>query len=370
MTKELMALLDDNQKQLQEAEHAGRFSNELIEKIEGAGFFNLTRPRRYGGYEVEYEELLQLIILVAMRSGSLAWCLMIMAQHNVSSSAYQQKVTDELFQGEALKLATSFTPVGMAERSDHGYRVSGSWRYATGIHFANWMLVDAEIRGEGESLIGKFLVPADKFQIHDDWHVLGMKATGSCSVTLPATDVPEWHCVARAGPNHADDSRRQKLPRRYRIPQRIMTGLGTVVPMIGMLNGMVNDALPPSLGQGRSGNSLEEIAIRNHLLEVKAKVEQVDVLFRSLASKVTALTMMLGGGFDAKTQYGILLQCANLTDRCRELSSEIFSLCGTKASMGESNIGRRMVDIHVMSTHYLVRRSVVGINAALASLNG
>lgn len=369
-TAAILSLLDSRKEELLEAENAGHFSPEFIADIAGTGFFSLTRPRQYGGEEIEYEELLLLIMQIAMRNGSLAWCLMIMAQHNISVRSYDRKVTDALFQSGPLMLATSFTPLGFAESTANGYELSGTWKYATGIHFANWMMVDAEIKEEGDRIVGKFVVPANHFQIQDDWDVLGMKATGSCSVVLSRHNVAAWQCVARVGVNASEDNRRQKIPRRYRIPQRVMTALGTLVPMVGMLSGMLNDAMPPPTRKKKPGSSLEEIAMRSQLLNLKDRIEQTEILFRSLAKEVTALTMKMDGGFDLHDQYSVLSKCATLTNYCRELSSELFAMSGTKASRQGSPIGERMVDIHVMSTHYLVRSAVTGINAALASLNG
>lgn len=115
VTSRLLELLDGSHESLVEAEVNRHFDSSFIGKVAETGFFRLTRPRQFGGEEIEYEQLLDLVLAVAERSGSLAWCLMIMAQHLISARSYPASAVGELFTSDPLLIATSFILLG--ERS-------------------------------------------------------------------------------------------------------------------------------------------------------------------------------------------------------------------------------------------------------------
>src|SRR5690606_5007446 len=67
-----------------------------------------------------------------------------------------------------------------AEVTDGGFRLTGSWPFSSGCDHASWALLGANVVGEsGRPERYLFLVPMSELTIVDDWHVLGLRATGS-----------------------------------------------------------------------------------------------------------------------------------------------------------------------------------------------
>lgn len=359
-------LLANQSDALQAAELNGCFNRAFITSIAETGFFDLTTPKAFGGNEVEYEDVLSIVSSVAIRSGSLAWCLMLMAQHNISIRTQDPSLVSELFAEKPLLLGSSFMPPGRALKIGDEYVLSGTWRYVSGAHFINWIMVDAEIESREGGGVAKFFVPASNLTIEGDWNTVGMRATGSCSVSLENVRVPSRRCVFQR--QHADGEKRGRIPRKYRIPQRVMIALGTIAPMVGMLQGMGRMALDRT-GPRRQKSSLEDISRREHLLRIMTSIHQVPQLFAMLCEKVTAMTMR-ARPFDLQDQHWIVMQSSDISVKCRELSSALFAVSGTQAASVHDPLSRYMIDIHTMSTHYLVQPAVTNVNAALFSLNG
>jgi 3-hydroxy-9,10-secoandrosta-1,3,5(10)-triene-9,17-dione monooxygenase len=369
MIKKLFDLIDASSAVIDEAERKASFSPEFIHAIASTGFFDLTRPKRFGGHEIDYEELLSIILTISSRNGSLGWCLMILGQHNIVAQSYPESVANVLFKERPLLLTTCFTPVGHAiSTSDNGYRLSGHWRYATGIQFCNWVSVDAKV--DNDSMPSTFLVPAKFFNASNDWDTIGMRATGSFSVALNAEDSS---LIMRIPPDlrgHLTEHSRDRLPEAYRIPQRVMTALGTLAPVVGMLNGLAGilHGGPRPSHPGMQGINLEKLAARQALLTAISEAAQCDVLFRSLASAVTRLTKRREA-FSHTSVQDILHQCGLLAERCAIIASRLFVLSGTQSAHTEHPVSRILCDIHVMSSHYLLKLPVLSMNAALASMH-
>ena len=78
-----------------------------------------------------------------------------------------------------------------------GYRFRGTWDYCSGVPYCTHFIGGALIKREGQPpVVGHAVVPRSAITIIDDWggdKVLGMRASGSNSVRVEETFVPEHH---------------------------------------------------------------------------------------------------------------------------------------------------------------------------------
>jgi 3-hydroxy-9,10-secoandrosta-1,3,5(10)-triene-9,17-dione monooxygenase len=95
-------------------------------------------------------------------------------------------------------------PQGRGRRSEGGFVISGFWNFSSGVDAADWNMLAVIVR-DGERVVDHriCLVPRSDYEIVDDWHVLGMRSTGSKSVRATDVFVPEHRAlsmyVARGG---------------------------------------------------------------------------------------------------------------------------------------------------------------------------
>jgi alkylation response protein AidB-like acyl-CoA dehydrogenase len=73
--------------------------------------------------------------------------------------------------------------------------VNGRWSYASGIDHCTWGIFNTQLRDQRypdmKPASHFVLVPASDWTIEDDWHVSGLRGTGSKSVRLDSIFVPE-----------------------------------------------------------------------------------------------------------------------------------------------------------------------------------
>src|SRR5271167_1201470 len=90
----------------------------------------------------------------------------------------------------AARFAGSLTP-GKAVPVNGGYRVSGRWSWASGIRHADWVAGMTLVDGADGPYPRMTVFPVGQVEIHDNWHVSGLKGTGSCDFSVADLFVPE-----------------------------------------------------------------------------------------------------------------------------------------------------------------------------------
>jgi len=95
----------------------------------------------------------------------------------------------QMFQGPRFPVvAGQGTRPGTAVRDGDGYRLSGSWSFASGIKHAQWIHTLGIVEETGQGLI--FVLPVEKAKLIDNWDVMGLRATGSIDYTIDDVFVP------------------------------------------------------------------------------------------------------------------------------------------------------------------------------------
>lgn len=162
---------------------------ETIEDLSAAGLFRLYQPRRYGGYELDWGAQVALSRLCAEACGSTAWIVTVLSTHAALVGRLRARAQDDVWRAEptALVATASARTAGTARPVTDGFLLEGSWRFASGIDHARWVMVPAPVEGSaatGPASLRQCLVPAGDYEIVDDWHVSGLRGTGSKRVVV------------------------------------------------------------------------------------------------------------------------------------------------------------------------------------------
>jgi alkylation response protein AidB-like acyl-CoA dehydrogenase len=183
---------------------------ELPEPIVGAlvarGLFRLLLPRSLGGAELPPAAYVEVIEEVAKHDASTAWCLGQATGCTMSSALLDPEVAGEIFGGE--RGIVAWGPPGPAEAwtVPGGFRLSGSWSFASGSHHATWLGAHVAILGEdgkprlrpdGGPVIRTLLFPKASAEFSDIWRVIGLRGTGSDRYTVADLFVPEKYTILR-----------------------------------------------------------------------------------------------------------------------------------------------------------------------------
>jgi 3-hydroxy-9,10-secoandrosta-1,3,5(10)-triene-9,17-dione monooxygenase len=88
-------------------------------------------------------------------------------------------------------------PPGRASRTAGGYRLSGRWKFSSGIDACSWTMLGGIASADGELPDYRvFLIPVSDCRIIDTWHAAGLRATGSNDVEVRDVFVPDHRALS------------------------------------------------------------------------------------------------------------------------------------------------------------------------------
>ncbi|MBI0536121.1 hypothetical protein D9599_11105 [Roseomonas sp. KE2513] len=184
-----------------ENEARGTYGEDLHRAFRDAGFYRITQPRLFGGYEMPLPHFYRVMMEVSRGDPAVGWCLTLGASHGfVVASHWPERAQRELFGPDGNFIAPHRAqPMGTVTRTAEGWRVNGRWNYCSGIPHATHFIGTALLR-EGEAAPRAVLVavPRGGYEIVPDWggdETLGMRASGSNSVEIRDTLVPAHFVV-------------------------------------------------------------------------------------------------------------------------------------------------------------------------------
>lgn len=188
-----------------EFEAARRIPVDLVDTLRDLGVFRMFVPSSHGGMELDLPSGTEIITALAKIDGSFAWTAMIGVGSSLFPTSLPRETFDMLYRhGPDVAIAGTVAPLGTAERVPGGWRVNGRWPFASGCLHADWMGAVCVMTEGGKPIAGNagangppmlrgFLMPADKWQIEDTWHVAGLKGTGSHHIAMHDQVVPDTH---------------------------------------------------------------------------------------------------------------------------------------------------------------------------------
>jgi resorcinol 4-hydroxylase (FADH2) len=176
-------------------EKSGRVPSENILSLREIGYFDIVKPRAFGGYEYDFDVLVDLNIDLAKACASTAWVGGLLAAHQWLIASFPGQAQHDVWDTNSNALACgSYAPATRAVASSDGYTLTGRWSFASGCDNAQWSLCAALLPSRTEtdrSTPAFLLVPASDYVIDDTWNVVGLSGTGSKTLQLKDVFVPE-----------------------------------------------------------------------------------------------------------------------------------------------------------------------------------
>ena len=196
----------------------------LVDALVDAGLFRLWTPRHLGGAELDPVSGLRVIAAMAALDGSVGWNAMVASAHAFLAGRLHARAAREVFGDRRAVVAGQLEPGGTAEAVRGGYRVSGTWRFASGCRHATWLLAHCVVAERARGHVGAcpttrlVFVPVDRARIHDTWRVSGLRGTGSHDYSLERV-------LRRFRDVHVATQHVALAPRTLEVAGRVLLGL-------------------------------------------------------------------------------------------------------------------------------------------------
>jgi len=200
------------------SEELGMLAPEAVKALREAGMFRLKLCTELGGAEAD--PITEMLVLenLAYHDFTSGWCAMVGATSVAGLGSFlPEKGIAQVFKGGRVPTASiSVFPAGRAAPDGEGYRVSGRWRFNSGIAHAEWVLGGSLVEGSEAENNGNptailVVIPKDAVTLHDNWGgAAGLRGTGSGDCSAEKLYVPReltfsWDRVSpkpiRGGPS-------------------------------------------------------------------------------------------------------------------------------------------------------------------------
>ena len=235
------ALLPRLRERAPQAERLRRLPDETFADFQQAGLFRALQPKRYGGYELDPSVFYQAVVEVGTVCGSSGWVLGVIGVHNWHLAIFPPQAQEDVWgEDTSVQLSTSLAPTGTVEQVAGGYRLNGRWSFSSGCDFCQWAVLGgmAPVESGQPPEARVFLVPRRDYVIDDNWHVMGLCATGSKDIVVDDAFVPEYrtHSYLDAFHLRHPGNTVNDAPL-YRLPFGLIFPYGITAPAIGAAMG-------------------------------------------------------------------------------------------------------------------------------------
>ena len=205
------------------AERERSIPAETIADFKQAGFFRILQPKRFGGYELDPRVFYDVQMTLAEGCMSTGWVFGVLGVHNWQMALFDLRAQQDVWgKDDSTIVCSTYMPKGQVKHVDGGYRFSGRWRFSSGVDHAQWIFLGGIVpanEGRGMPDYRTFLLPRSDFEVIDNWHVMGLKGTGSKEIVVKDVFVPEYrtHRMMDAFTNTSPGNKDNPAPL-YRLP--------------------------------------------------------------------------------------------------------------------------------------------------------
>ncbi len=170
---------------------------ESVAAIRQAGLLRALQPKRFGGRQAPFGTFSRIVETLAEGCASTGWIYAVLGEHQWIIGCYPEQAQIDVWGNDPDAVASSsLAPREVARRTDGGWRLSGRFPFSSGSSHAQWAIIGARCdNGAGGMATRYLLVPMAEVEILDDWHVLGLRGTGSRTLLLRDVFVPDHRTV-------------------------------------------------------------------------------------------------------------------------------------------------------------------------------
>jgi 3-hydroxy-9,10-secoandrosta-1,3,5(10)-triene-9,17-dione monooxygenase len=341
-----------------EGDELRRIPDATIADFKEAGFFKMLQPSRWGGLEVDPKTFFDVQMTVAEACPSSAWVLGVVAVHAWQLALFAPEAQDEVWGVDrAALISSSYAPTGKVERVEGGYRINGRWSFSSGCDHCQWVFLGgfAPTDAGQPPDMRTFLLPKKDYRIDDNWHVAGLKATGSKDIVVENVFVPEHrtHKLIDGYKRNSPGNGLNTAPL-YRLPFGQLFVRSVSTSAIGAAQGAREAYARVAAGRIAAGDGAkvaEDPTTQVVLAQAAAAIDEVKlVLYRNFDEMMRLVRAGQDIPIDKRVAYRF--DSSNAVVKCVKAVDDLFTASGGRAIFLNSPLLRYFLDVHAARAHY------------------
>ena len=322
---------------------------DVFAALADARLFRLWLPKTLGGPELSPFDFMRVVEAAAALDGSIGWLVGNGGGMSRVGGYLPSEVTSAWFADPRAFIVSSTGAVGTAVPVSGGYRVTGRWPFGSGAPHATIFMGLASIKGEtpGEQPALCCHFPRNAVVLHDNWHVSGLRASGSFDFEVREAFVPTSHVHPLLDHPPAQSGLVYRLPPLSTYPWTV-----ALVPL-GIAAGAIDSFVALAARKTRQGTAA---SLRDRET-VQASIGRASALVAAgrafLISAMSELVAALDAGGDRLTEARLSLRvaCSHAADSALRVVDILEAEAGTAAIFETSPIERAGRDVRAAAKH-------------------
>ncbi len=336
---------------------------DVLDAMHDARMFRLLIPRVYDGEELDPSVYVQCVEAIAMGDASVAWCMNQGSGCSMSAAYMAPEVSREVWGGPRDVLAWGQGPGARAERVAGGWRVTGTWSFASGSRHATWLGAHCPCYGpdgelerhpDGRPWERTMLFRREVAKIDDVWQVMGLRGTGSDNYTVENLFVDDAHTLTR---NSAEERREPGLLYRFAAMQLYASGFACVG--LGVARAMLNSfvALARKKTPSQTSTALRDNHAVQHIIgysDARLKAARAGLLH---TLELIQAELKQTGALSLDNRIAVRQAATYAIHEARDVVHAIYHEAGATAIFNAQPFERRFRDMNAVSQQLQGRRA-------------
>jgi 3-hydroxy-9,10-secoandrosta-1,3,5(10)-triene-9,17-dione monooxygenase len=336
-----------------------RLTPEVMAALHRSGLLRYLQPKVRGGMELPFVAYFDIPEMLARGDISVGWVAANLGSHHRNLVWWDPKAQEEVWgpnpdAGIASGIAYQ---QGRGVPRDGGVVLTGEWNFSSGTDHSDWSMLACMVR-EGDKVVDYVycLVHRSDYEVTDDWHVLGMRATSSKTVRCKDVFVPGYRVLSMhvAKPGHAWPGLEIHRNPHYRIPTSALGGDCIGACLVGNARAALETTveLVKSRSTSYTGAKMRDFqTVQLRVSGAAAKVDTAALLMRSDCLEAQRIYEE-GGTLDVETRLRYKRNCALAARMCVEAVDSLHEMAGANGIYDHYPLQRMFRDQRAAAGHF------------------
>ncbi len=363
----------------QKSEDARVLLPENEKLLHEAGLFRYHQPKRFGGMELPFVAVVDIVAELARGCPSTAWNVGNLGCHHWILGYYEPETQHEIWDAnpDVLIASSIALAAGRGKKVEKGFLVSGKWPFSSGVDNSDWNMLAVTVYGDDSKTPVDWrlcVVPKTDYRIIDTWYAMGMIGTGSKDIEVKDVFVPERRALAlqrcRGGSQHPGAAFNSGAL--YRIPIVASAGHPLSATALGAAEGAFDvflSSMKNRIGTYTGARVAEFQAVQIKLARARSLIDSARYLMRESAIAFQDFAEK-GSIPDIETKLRFRAQNAFAVSQSREAVETLWSCYGANAIYTRDPLQRFLRDVQAASQHFSFNFDIAGAAYGTAALGG
>jgi 3-hydroxy-9,10-secoandrosta-1,3,5(10)-triene-9,17-dione monooxygenase len=337
------------------------------------GLFRYHQPKRFGGMELPFVAVVDIVAELARGCPSTAWNVGNLGCHHWILGYYEPETQHEVWDAnpDVLIASSIALAAGRGRKAEGGFIVSGRWPFSSGVDNSDWNMLAVTVYENDNAVDWRLcLVPKKDYTIIDTWYAMGMVGTGSKDIEVKEVFVPERRALAlqrcRGGLEHPG-ARLNGGPL-FRVPIVASAGHPLSATALGTAEGAfdhVREVFSKRTGTYTGAKVSDFQAVQVKLARARCLIDSARYLMRQ-----SALTFQDDENLGVEAKLRLRAQNAFAVSQSREAVETLWSFYGANAIYTRDPLQRYLRDVQAASQHFSFNFDIAGAAFGATALGG